>query len=28
MLVKPWVKNLATSPMKWWSWKDIVLKPH
>jgi oligopeptide transport system substrate-binding protein len=28
MLVKPWVKNLLTSPMKWWSWKDVVLEPH
>jgi ABC-type transport system substrate-binding protein len=28
MLVKPWVKNLVTSPMKWWSWKDVVLEPH
>ena len=28
MLVKPWVKNLVTSSMKWWSWKDVVLEPH
>jgi ABC-type oligopeptide transport system substrate-binding subunit len=28
MLMKPWVKKLATSPLKWWSWKDVVLEPH
>ena len=28
MLVKPWVKNVLTSPMKWWSWKDIILEDH
>jgi ABC-type oligopeptide transport system substrate-binding subunit/DNA-binding SARP family transcriptional activator len=28
MLMKPWVKKLATSPLKWWSWKDVILEPH
>jgi ABC-type oligopeptide transport system substrate-binding subunit/DNA-binding SARP family transcriptional activator len=28
MLVKPWVKNFRTSPLKWWSWKDVILEPH
>jgi ABC-type oligopeptide transport system substrate-binding subunit len=28
MLVKPWVKNISTSPLKWWLWKDIVIEPH
>ena len=28
MLVKPWVKNFSTSPLKWWLWKDIVIEPH
>jgi ABC-type transport system substrate-binding protein/serine/threonine protein kinase/DNA-binding SARP family transcriptional activator len=28
MLVKPWVKNLFISPLKWWSWKDIIIEPH
>ena len=28
MLVQPWVRQLFTSPLKWWSWKDIVLEPH
>jgi ABC-type oligopeptide transport system substrate-binding subunit/DNA-binding SARP family transcriptional activator len=28
MLVKPWVKKLLASPLKWWSWKDVVLEPH
>jgi ABC-type oligopeptide transport system substrate-binding subunit len=28
MLVKPWVRQLFTSPLKWWSWKDILLEPH
>jgi ABC-type oligopeptide transport system substrate-binding subunit len=28
MLMKPWVKNFVTSPLKWWSWKDVVLEPH
>jgi ABC-type oligopeptide transport system substrate-binding subunit len=28
MLMKPWVKKLFTSPLKWWSWKDVVLEPH
>ena len=28
MLVKPWVRQIFTSPLKWWSWKDIVLEPH
>lgn len=28
MLVKPWVKQLYTSPMRWWSWKDIIIEPH
>ncbi len=28
MLVKPWVKKLFTSPLKWWSWKDIIIEDH
>jgi oligopeptide transport system substrate-binding protein len=28
MLVKPWVKELFTSSLKWWSWKDVILEPH
>jgi ABC-type oligopeptide transport system substrate-binding subunit/DNA-binding SARP family transcriptional activator len=28
MLMKPWVKKLFTSPLKWWSWKEIILEPH
>jgi oligopeptide transport system substrate-binding protein len=28
MLVKPWVRQLFTSPLKWWSWKDILIEPH
>ena len=28
MLVKPWVKRLRPSPLRWWSWKDVVLEPH
>jgi oligopeptide transport system substrate-binding protein len=28
MLMKPRVKKLFTSPLKWWSWKDIVLETH
>jgi ABC-type transport system substrate-binding protein/DNA-binding SARP family transcriptional activator len=28
MLMKPWVKKLFTSPLKWWSWKDVILEPH
>jgi ABC-type oligopeptide transport system substrate-binding subunit/DNA-binding SARP family transcriptional activator len=28
MLVKPWVRKLFTSPLKWWSWKDIIIEPH
>jgi ABC-type transport system substrate-binding protein len=28
MLVKPWVRNLFTSPLKWWSWKDIIIDSH
>jgi ABC-type transport system substrate-binding protein len=27
MLMKPWVKKLFTSPLNWWSWKDVVLEP-
>jgi oligopeptide transport system substrate-binding protein len=28
MLVKPWVKKLFTSPLKWWSWKDVIIEHH
>jgi ABC-type oligopeptide transport system substrate-binding subunit/DNA-binding SARP family transcriptional activator/predicted Ser/Thr protein kinase len=28
MLVKPWVRNLFTSPLKWWSWKDVIIEDH
>lgn len=28
MLVKPWVRKLFTSPLKWWSWKDIMIEEH
>ncbi len=28
MLVKPWVRQHTTSPLRWWFWKDIVLVPH
>ena len=28
MLMKPWVKKLFTTPLKWWSWKEIILEPH
>jgi ABC-type oligopeptide transport system substrate-binding subunit len=28
MLMKPWVEKLFTSPLKWWSWKDVILQPH
>jgi ABC-type oligopeptide transport system substrate-binding subunit/DNA-binding SARP family transcriptional activator len=28
MLMKPWVKELFTSSLKWWSWKDVILEPH
>jgi ABC-type transport system substrate-binding protein len=28
MLVKPWIKNFSTSPLKWWLWKDIIIEPH
>jgi ABC-type oligopeptide transport system substrate-binding subunit len=28
MLMKPWVKKLFTSSLKWWTWKDVVLEPH
>ena len=27
-LVKPWVKKLPISPIKWWFWKDVVMAPH
>jgi ABC-type oligopeptide transport system substrate-binding subunit len=27
-LVKPWVKKLPVSPIKWWFWKDVMLGPH
>lgn len=26
-LVKPWVKRLPTSTIKWWLWKDVVIEP-
>ncbi|MBE7468876.1 MAG: hypothetical protein DPW09_07320 [Anaerolineae bacterium] len=28
LLVKPWVKQFPTSPMKIWYWKDVVIEPH
>jgi ABC-type oligopeptide transport system substrate-binding subunit len=28
MLMKPWIKKHASSPLKWWSWKDVILEPH
>jgi ABC-type oligopeptide transport system substrate-binding subunit/DNA-binding SARP family transcriptional activator len=28
MLVKPWVRKHRTSPLMWWSWKDVILEPH
>jgi len=28
LLVKPWVRNLFTSPLKWWSWKDVIIEDH
>ena len=28
MLIKPWVKKLFTSPLKWWLWKDIIIEEH
>ena len=28
LLVKPWVKRYATSPITRWLWKDIVIEPH
>jgi oligopeptide transport system substrate-binding protein len=27
-LVKPWVRNYNTSPLKWWIWKDVIIEPH
>jgi len=28
MLVKPWVRKYVASPLMWWFWKDVILKPH
>lgn len=28
MLVKPWVRKYRASPLRWWSWKDVILEPH
>jgi ABC-type transport system substrate-binding protein/DNA-binding SARP family transcriptional activator/MoxR-like ATPase len=28
MLAKPWVRKYFMSPLKWWSWKDVILEPH
>jgi len=28
LLVKPWVRQFLTSPMKAWFWKDVVIEPH
>jgi ABC-type oligopeptide transport system substrate-binding subunit len=26
-LIKPWIKRFPTSAIKWWYWKDVVIKP-
>lgn len=28
LLVKPWVKQFPTSPIKIWYWKDVIIEPH
>jgi ABC-type oligopeptide transport system substrate-binding subunit len=28
LLIKPWVKQFPTSPIKIWYWKDVVIEPH
>ncbi|HUS69335.1 MAG TPA: ABC transporter substrate-binding protein [Anaerolineae bacterium] len=28
LLVKPWVRKYALSPMKVWFWKDVIIEPH
>jgi oligopeptide transport system substrate-binding protein len=28
LLVKPWVRKYALSPVKVWFWKDVIIEPH
>jgi oligopeptide transport system substrate-binding protein len=28
LLVKPWVRQLPTSAIKWWYWQDVIVEPH
>ena len=28
VLVKQWVRNYLTSPLRWWYWKHVILGPH
>jgi oligopeptide transport system substrate-binding protein len=28
LLVKPWVRRYALSPLKVWFWKDVIIEPH
>jgi len=28
MLVKPWVRQFPTLPMRNWFWKDVIIEPH
>ncbi len=28
LLVKPWVRNLPMSSLRWWYWKDVVIEDH
>jgi oligopeptide transport system substrate-binding protein len=28
LLVKPWIRHLPTSAIKWWYWQDVVIESH
>jgi ABC-type oligopeptide transport system substrate-binding subunit len=28
LLLKPWVKQFPTSPIKIWYWKDVIIERH
>lgn len=28
LLVKPWLSQFSLSPLSWWYWKDVIIKPH
>jgi len=28
LLIKPWVRRLPLSAIKWWFWKDVIIESH